>query len=104
MLLCIDRRFLENVYCNFAFIHKVVPAYMRVMLKFLSSGRQHMQKKKKILLGYLNLNYFMSADDNLWQQLQFSYFRINFIIRENRIDARPFLSYDFFFFMILLWG
>lgn len=35
----------------------------------------------------------MSADNNLRQQ--FSYRRINFKIRENGVDARTLLSYDF---------
>lgn len=27
----------------------------------------HQKKKKRRLVGYVNLNSFMSADDNLWQ-------------------------------------
>lgn len=45
-----------------------------------------MAQKKKI--GYVKLNFFKFADDNLWQQLQLSYRKINFEINENGVDLR----------------
>lgn len=37
----------------------------------------------------------MSADDNLCQQFQFDYLRIHFERKENGVDARILLIWDF---------
>ena len=37
----------------------------------------------------------MAADNNLWQQLQFSCRRINFERKGNGVNARTLLQYDF---------
>lgn len=69
---------------------KVITLKMKVTLGFLRQRQTSYWEKRKEKGGggYLNLNLFMSADDNLLKQAQFSYHRINFERRENKVDAR----------------
>lgn len=55
--------------------------------------------QRKILVRYLNVNYFMPVDENLWQQIQFSYYRINFEKRKRGLIQEYYwgmILYDFF--------
>lgn len=64
---------------------------MRVTLKFLKQEQTICAKKSQ-------KRPFMSVHDILWQQLKFSYWRINFERKENGVDMRAILRYHFRWF------
>ena len=60
--------------------------YAKVIRKFLRQ-QQTIDKKKKKIVKYVDLNPFMASVYNLWQQLQFNCRRINFEVRKDGVDT-----------------
>ena len=74
--------FTSSSYKYYSYIYM----YAKVIRKFLRQ-QQTIDKKKKKIVKYVDLNPFMASVYNLWQQLQFNCRRINFEVRKDGVDT-----------------